>query len=280
MTTGMSAPPTGNTSPRSHRCHRARFASRSIRGLAAEVVALDSGSTDGTIPLLRSHGVTIVDQPWLGFVRQKRAALDRCSQPWALHLDSDESLEPRLRESIERALSHDDPAVVGYEVNRKVWYAGRFLEHAWQPEWRLRLVRRGAARWAGEDPHDSMEIIARGGRVGRLAGDLRHVIGRLWDLLPVIQEQYYHPGFLGSYSIKAVLPAVLPELGYDDLEIQDGGLAAQAYARMVFVETDWVERERLREALLRYCARDTLAMLELRRTLLGKASRAARCADR
>lgn len=146
----------------------------SIRGLAAEVIALDSGSTDGTIPLLKSQGVTVIHQPWLGFVKQKQAALDRCTQPWALHLDSDESLEPPLRESIERALARNDPPAAGFEVNRKVWYAGRFLERAWQPEWRLRLVRRGAAKWAGDDPHDAMQIINPSGRIERLAGHLRH----------------------------------------------------------------------------------------------------------
>jgi hypothetical protein len=146
----------------------------SIRGLASEVIALDSGSTDGTIPLLRSRGVTVIHQPWLGFVKQKQAALDRCTQPWVLHLDSDESVEPPLRESIERALARDDPSIAGFELNRKVWYAGRFLQRAWQPEWRLRLVRRSGARWAGDDPHDSVELLPPGARVERLRGDLRH----------------------------------------------------------------------------------------------------------
>lgn len=150
----------------------------SIRGLAREVIALDSGSTDATPDLLREAGATVVHQPWLGYVRQKQAALDRCAQPWILHLDSDESLEPSLRASIERAVTTDDPRVAGYEVNRKVWYAGHFLEHAWQPEWRLRLVRRGRARWGGYDPHDAMELIPASGAVAqrteRLSGDLRH----------------------------------------------------------------------------------------------------------
>lgn len=154
----------------------------SIRGLAAEVIALDSGSIDGTIPLLRSHGVQVVEQPWLGFVKQKQAAFDRCTQAWVLHLDSDESLESSLRASIEAALARDDAGVAGYEVNRKVWYAGSFLEHAWQPEWRLRLVRREAARWTGDDPHDALEITKPGGRVERLSGDLRH------DSIPSLAE--------------------------------------------------------------------------------------------
>jgi len=98
----------------------------------------------------------------------------------------------------------------------------------------------------------------------------KSILKRLWDLLPVIREHYYHPDFNGSYSIKSVLPAVVPSLGYDDLAIQAGGQAAAEYYRMVFVETDWVEQAALRESLLRYCARDTLAMVELRRALAKK----------
>lgn len=101
----------------------------------------------------------------------------------------------------------------------------------------------------------------------------REIEKRLWDLLPVIKDHYYHPAFNGSYSIKSVLPAIVPSLGYGDLAIQEGGHAAAEYYRMVFVETDWVEREAIREALLRYCARDTLAMVELRRALRGKTGR-------
>lgn len=98
----------------------------------------------------------------------------------------------------------------------------------------------------------------------------KSILKRIWDLLPVIRGHYYHPDFNGSYSIKSVLPAVVPSLGYDDLAIQAGGQAAAEYYRMVFIETDWVERASIREALLRYCARDTFAMVELRRVLEKK----------
>jgi predicted RecB family nuclease len=104
-----------------------------------------------------------------------------------------------------------------------------------------------------------------------LKSALSHIIGRLWDLFPIIRDHYYHPAFAGSYSIKSVLPAMVPSLAYDDLAIKEGGHAASQYYRMVFVETDWVERATIEEALLRYCARDTLAMVELRRALKEKA---------
>lgn len=97
------------------------------------------------------------------------------------------------------------------------------------------------------------------------------IIKRLWDLFPVIRDHYYHPNFDGSYSIKSVLPAMVPSMGYGDLVIREGAQAASEYYRMVFVETDWIEQASIKEALLRYCARDTLAMVELRRALKKKA---------
>ncbi|MFO0734083.1 MAG: DUF2779 domain-containing protein, partial [Nitrospiraceae bacterium] len=105
-----------------------------------------------------------------------------------------------------------------------------------------------------------------------LRPNIRKVIARLWDLHEVVKMHYFHPDFGGSYSIKTVLPAVVPSLSYEDLEIRDGGVAAREYYRMVFELSDWVERTRIEEALLRYCARDTLAMVELRRELTRKVS--------
>ncbi len=161
----------------------------SVQGLSAEIIAVDSGSTDSTIDMLKAAGARVVHQPWLGYVRQKQAALDLCTKPWVLHLDSDESVEPALRRSIEGALQRDDPDIAGYEINRKVWYAGAFLEHTWQPEWRLRLVRRGRARWGGYDPHDDLQLIAptngatgAPARIDRLSGDMRH------DTMPSLGE--------------------------------------------------------------------------------------------
>ena len=101
---------------------------------------------------------------------------------------------------------------------------------------------------------------------------LRALVKRIWDLHPIVRDHYYHPHFDGSYSLKEILPALVPSMGYDDLAIKEGGHAATQYYRMVFVETDWIERARIQEALLAYCKRDTLAMVELRRALMEKAN--------
>jgi hypothetical protein len=104
-----------------------------------------------------------------------------------------------------------------------------------------------------------------------LRAALQALVKRIWDLHPIVRDHYYDPHFDGSYSLKEVLPALVPSLGYDDLAIKEGGHAASQYYRMVFVETDWVERANIQEALLAYCKRDTLAMVELRRALKKKA---------
>ena len=148
--------------------------------MASEVVAVDSGSTDGTIALLEKHGARVIRSEWKGHVATKQMALEACDQEWILCLDSDESVLPELRRSIEEALARDKPGVDGFLVNRKVYYRDRPLNFAWQPERRLRLVRRGRVRWAGMDPHDKLELVGK--PPGLLAGDLRH------DTIPSFAE--------------------------------------------------------------------------------------------
>ena len=99
-----------------------------------------------------------------------------------------------------------------------------------------------------------------------LADALGAIETRLFDLLPVVRNGYYHPRFRGSFSIKSVLPVLVPELGYDDLEIADGQMAAVRYA-LALSSTDRQERRHIFTDLRAYCARDTLAMVRLRHAL-------------
>ena len=103
----------------------------SVKGLASEVVALDSGSTDGTIEMLERAGARVRRVEWRGHVATKQMALEACDQDWILCIDSDESVEPDLRASIERAVAA--PGADGYEVNRKVYYRDRPLNFACSP---------------------------------------------------------------------------------------------------------------------------------------------------
>jgi hypothetical protein len=95
------------------------------------------------------------------------------------------------------------------------------------------------------------------------AEPIERIQDRLWDLLPVVRGSVYHPEFRGSYSIKDVLPALIPEMTYDGMEVADGAQAGLAWERLIHGGLDSAERDRLREALLAYCAQDTRAMARL-----------------
>jgi len=103
------------------------------------------------------------------------------------------------------------------------------------------------------------------------AEPIKSIQARLWDLLPVIRNHVYHPAFAGSYSLKSVLPALVPELSYENLEIGNGLDAGLAW-EMLLRSSEPAERKRLREALLDYCRQDTLALVKLLETLEGRVS--------
>ena len=94
---------------------------------------------------------------------------------------------------------------------------------------------------------------------------------RIVDLLKLIRENYYHPDFNGSYSLKSVAPTLVPSLGYTDMEIQDGAVASTAYTRMIAEDTPESEKTNIRDALLTYCAQDTEAMVRIYDTLIAEA---------
>ena len=86
---------------------------------------------------------------------------------------------------------------------------------------------------------------------------------RLFDLLPAVREHTYHPAYAGSYSIKSVLPALVPEMTYDGMEVGNGQAAGLAWESLIRGGLNQAERERIRQALLAYCGQDTLAMVRL-----------------
>ncbi len=89
------------------------------------------------------------------------------------------------------------------------------------------------------------------------------------DLLPVVRNHVYHPGFRGSFSIKDVVPALLPEMAYDNLEVADGQSASHLLERMLCRPEDLTEHAcaELRTQLCAYCDHDTAVMVELFRFL-------------
>ena len=107
-------------------------------------------------------------------------------------------------------------------------------------------------------------------RFPEYAAGLSAITNRLVDLLPIARRHYYHPDQHGSWSIKAVLPALCPDLSYDQLDgVQDGMMAQTAYLEAIAVETSEERKEQIRKQLHEYCKLDTLAMVRMWEVFLG-----------
>lgn len=105
-------------------------------------------------------------------------------------------------------------------------------------------------------------------RYRKYARDLKAVIDRVVDLLPITRDHYYHPAMKGSWSIKAVAPTVSKELDYGNLgNVQTSSDAPAAYIEMLHPETAGPQREQIAFDLHRYCGLDTFAMIKLARLL-------------
>ena len=94
---------------------------------------------------------------------------------------------------------------------------------------------------------------------------------RIVDLLPIAQTHYYHPIQRGSWSLKAVLPAICPELSHGDLEeVQHGLAAVEAFKEAIAPKTSTERKEEIHRQLLEYCKLDTLATVKIWQFFRGK----------
>jgi hypothetical protein len=108
-------------------------------------------------------------------------------------------------------------------------------------------------------------------RFPRLKQPLLAINARVFDLLRVAEQRYYHPSQEGSWSIKKVLPAIAPDLRYDALEgIQDGGMAMEAYLEAMAPSTSLQRKQQIRDQLLAYCKLDTYAMVRIWQYFVGR----------
>ncbi|TQF17351.1 glycosyltransferase family 2 protein [Myxococcus llanfairpwllgwyngyllgogerychwyrndrobwllllantysiliogogogochensis] len=139
-----------------------------LRGLLAlcdDVVALDSGATDGSGELARSLGARSVPHSWKGYGAARVAAVNALAPcDYVFYLDSDESLEPGAVDTL-RAWKGSSPDADVYRLPRRDWAEVEGRRFLFRTQWRARLVRREKAVWhARHIVHEALPKM-RGGRV-------------------------------------------------------------------------------------------------------------------
>lgn len=136
----------------------------------AEILVVDSGSTDGTVAIAQAHGARVVDHPWLGFGKQKQFAVAQAAHDWVFCIDADERVSDDLRAAIVAELAA--PRGFVYSMARCNRFLGRWLRHGeGYPDRSVRLFHRGHAQWSDDTVHEGVLTTAP---VLRLAGDLLH----------------------------------------------------------------------------------------------------------
>ncbi len=173
---------------------------KSLKGVADEIVVVDSYSTDRTEEICKTFRVKFIRHRFFGHIEQKNWAILQASSPYILSLDADESLSEELRNSILKV--KQDWTCDGYLFNRLNSYCGKWIRStSWYPDRKLRLWDSRNGAWGGMNPHDIF-ILKKGTRQKKLKGDLLHYsyssvsehIEQINRYSTIISEAYFKNG--------------------------------------------------------------------------------------
>jgi glycosyltransferase involved in cell wall biosynthesis len=150
---------------------------------ADEIIVVDSQSNDGSIEIARAHGASVVQFEFNGvWPKKKNWALENIPyrNDWVFILDADEVLPEGAEQEFSNAIAQAGP-IAGYWINRRFMFMGRWLQHAYYPNWNLRLFRHSLGRYEKltDLPTDSgdnevHEHVRVNGPTGRLRCELDH----------------------------------------------------------------------------------------------------------
>lgn len=144
----------------------------SLRGVADEVVVVDSYSDDRTMEIARASGARVLQRRFENYGQQKNFAMEQAGNEWILNLDADERVSPELQRAI-ADLKESGPraGVAAFAIQRRTRYLGRWIRHSgWYPDRKVRLFKKSGASWQGRI-HERLNV---SGATASLPGAILH----------------------------------------------------------------------------------------------------------
>jgi glycosyltransferase involved in cell wall biosynthesis len=186
----------------------------SVKDLADEIIVFDSGSTDGTLDIVRQYTDKIQETDWPGYGRQKQRALEQASGDWVLAIDADEALDETLQESVRELLSKDRGNIVAVKMPWAVTIYGKRLDHGRSARAPLRMVWRDGASFTDAEVHETMvhqpgETITLNGRLLHFTHrDYGHALQKNAEYAWLGSQKYFRNGKRCYSLLSAMLRSV------------------------------------------------------------------------
>ena len=171
----------------------------SVRRIADEILVADSGSTDGTLDIVRDLGrCRVIEREYVNSANFKNWAIPQASHEWVLVVDADERVTPALAEEIRTLLAFPPPCD-GYSLRRDNFFLGHPIRHCgWNTSRLVRLFRRDGSRYENRRVHAN--AVVAGGKIGQLKHPLVHHTALDLDRFVAKQERYATWSALDAYD--------------------------------------------------------------------------------
>jgi len=179
---------------------RVRKCLESVKGLADEIIVLDSGSTDNTLDIVSKYTDKVWQTDWPGYGVQKQRALEKAQCDWVLSIDADEALDEEMQQWLEDFLAQDRGDTIAVKMPWGVKVYGKRLDYGRSARAPLRLVWREGASFTDADVHEELRhgkgrvIIAKGRLLHYTIRDYGHALQKNSQYAWLGSQKYFASG--------------------------------------------------------------------------------------